>query len=565
MKALVIARFQPLHRGHEHAVNFALSRFDEVIIGVGSSNEAFTFSNPLSFEERKKMIEILFPGLEVVPIPDFHDDEAWSKYVLDIGADVVISSSEWVKACLENKLEVIAPPEIERAKLNGTRIRARAVLGLSWEELVPEKVAEFLKEINFEGRLKGIWSSKPFLETSDLTLYNKLVALRADLNSPVKDGKIMENPRLRAHAKTIKTLSKLGAKLIVLAHQGRKGKKDFLGLEQHAELLSRLIGKEVKFVDDLTGIRAKLAIENLKPGDVLLLDNVRFLDDETEKKSIEEHEKSRLVKFLSNFVDVFVLDAFSVAHRSHASVVGFAKLKPSLAGPVFLDEYRNLSKLRKPERPFVAIFGGAKPEECFDMMESMFKNRILDLALTTGVIAEIFLLAIGKDLGEETTRFLEEKGFTEHVERARELLSLGRIEVPVDLAFEENGARVEAEVEKVKGLAKDIGSRTIEKYRQVMKDARTLLIKGPAGVYEEELFRKGTYELLRAAKESKAFVVIAGGDSSKALELLGFKTSDFGYVSLSGGAAVEFLSGRELPGIKALALSKEIWIRRWAK
>jgi len=388
----------------------------------------------------------------------------------------------------------------------------------------------------------------------DFDLKDKTVALRVDLNLPYDKEKdeLSENARLREHIKTIKMLQDSGAKIVVLAHQGRKGEEDFISLEKHASLLEKYLGeiKFIKFGESLDYIK------EMKEKEVVLLDNVRFYEDEIAEKSIEEHANSELIRRLTPFVDYFILDGFSVAHRCHASVVGFATLKPSLAGPVFERELKNLEEWKEKFETSKSCFilGGAKPKEPIKLMESWIEKNCVFLA--TGVLSLLFLIANGYKL-EYTEEFLERKGYLKYLEKVKELLKYrDKIYLPVDLAIEKNGERVEISLSKlpVDEQILDIGSETAQKYKEEISNSDFVCMKGPAGVYEKKNFEFGTRKLFEILGKNS---LIGGGNTVDALEKFGIDFGKFGYVSLGGGAFVEFLVGKELPGIKALRISFE--------
>ncbi|MGC8812025.1 MAG: phosphoglycerate kinase [Candidatus Aenigmatarchaeota archaeon] len=399
-----------------------------------------------------------------------------------------------------------------------------------------------------------------FLTLDEAKVANKTVLLRVDINVPYDEQKkqIQDSERIREHAKTIKELAEKNAKVIVLAHQGRKGDPDFIHLDQHAILLSKYTGKEVQFVDDIIGEKAIKKIKALKPGEILLLDNVRFLDEETEEKSSKEHAKSRIVKTLSKFADIFVNDAFSASHRSHASIVGFTEVLPSYAGRVMEKELKSEERALDPLGINIFVLGGAKPDDCLNIIEYMFKNKpgSIEKVLTCGTVGEIFLAAKGYDLGKETKEFFAKKGFDKLICQAKKLIERYELEIelPVDVAFEENGKRKEIPVKDlpVEKILQDIGSETAKKYGEIIKSARTVVVKGPAGVYEKQGFELGTKLILEAIANSKAFSLIGGGDTLVAMEKLGLDKSKFSYISLGGGALITSLSGKEMPGVEAL-------------
>ncbi|MEM4246327.1 MAG: phosphoglycerate kinase [Candidatus Bathyarchaeia archaeon] len=401
-------------------------------------------------------------------------------------------------------------------------------------------------------------STMPSFKTlDDVDVAGKLVLVRVDINVPYDEatGKIQDSERLRAHAKTLKELAEKGAKVVVLAHQGRKGDTDFIHLDQHASLLTEHIGRPVAFIEDVIGPAALAAVRRVKPGEILLLDNVRFLDDETVEKAPAEHAKSRIVAALSPLADLYVNDAFSAAHRAHASVVGFAATLPSVAGRVMERELTSCQKALHPERPEVLILGGAKPDDCMKIMEHMLRKGSVDKVLTCGILGQLLLAANGHPLGPPNEGLLEKKGHMSLVPQLRKIYleSRERIEIPLDVA-EENGGRVERRVPDLpcRGLIMDIGEETIQRYRPIIRSAKTVIVKGPAGVYEKAGFEKGTKSLLEEVERAEAYTLIGGGDTSVAVEKLGFRPDRFSYVSVAGGALITYLSGKPMPGVEAL-------------
>ncbi len=365
-----------------------------------------------------------------------------------------------------------------------------------------------------------------FLTLDKVNVKDKTILIRVDINVPYdeKTGKIRDSDRLKAHAKTIKELSNKGAKVVILAHQGRKGDTDFINLEQHTALLKTHTGKEIKFVHDVIGAKAKEAIKSLTSGNILLLDNVRFLDDETENKKPEEHKDSSIVKTLTPLADIFVNDAFSAAHRSHASVVGFTATLPSYAGKVMAEEIEKLQSVlttMKISKHDTFVIGGAKPKDPLDVVDHMLNEGTLEKVLVGGVVGELFLMAKGRDLGL-TEKVLKNKGYTDFLPQAKELLEKfgDKIEIPIDVAIEVGGKRVEISVEDLPTdhLILDIGNKTIEKYCEMIKNSVTIGFKGPLGKYEAEGFDVATKKLLEAIADSKAISLIGGGHTLGALD-----------------------------------------------
>ena len=397
------------------------------------------------------------------------------------------------------------------------------------------------------------------LTMDDLNFKDKVALVRVDFNSPIDTDKkkILEDTRIRVHGETtIKELSQKGAKVVILAHQGRPGEPDFIPLKQHAKALGRILGKSVKYVNDLFGEKAQDAIKALKSGGILVLENVRTFPNERKKGSPEEHAKSEFVKKLAPFVDVFVSDAFAAAHRAHVSIVGFTAVLPSVAGRIMERELKALGKaVEKPEKPCIYILGGAKADDALKISQYVLNNDIADHVLTGGVVGHLFLAAKGVDLGKPNVEFLEKNELTIFVSGIKDLMEKypERIKVPVDLAVEFDKKRKKIPVEELPTNHPifDIGAETVKKYIRIVNDAKSIVISGPMGVFENPEFMAGTKGVLEAVAASKAFSLVGGGHTVAAVEQLGLREK-MGYVSTAGGALIEFLMGEELPGVAAL-------------
>ncbi len=398
-----------------------------------------------------------------------------------------------------------------------------------------------------------------FLTIDDFNFRNKTALVRVDFNSPIdpETKKILDDTRIRAHAETtIKELIQKGAKTVILAHQGRPGEPDFIPLKQHAEILGKILGKNVKYMNDVYGEKAQKAIRELKSGEVLVLDNVRTFPDEQKKGSPEDHAKSEFVKKLAPLADVFVNDAFAAAHRAHISIVGFTAVLPSVAGRIMERELKALKKvLEAPEKPCVFIMGGAKGDDSLEIARYVLGNNIADYVLTGGVIGHIFLVAKDIDLGKPNMQFLEKKELMDLVPGIKELMKEypKAIMVPVDLAMDVDKKRKEIAVSQLptNNVVYDIGTRTAEKYSELIGKAKSIVISGPMGVYENKEFMAGTKKVFESAAASEAFSLVGGGHTVAAVEELGL-AKKISYVSTAGGALVEFLMGKQLPGVVAL-------------
>lgn len=401
-----------------------------------------------------------------------------------------------------------------------------------------------------------------FLTIDDFDFNNKTVLLRVDINLPYdeKTRKLEVSDRLIEATKTIKELSEKNAKVVLLAHQGRKGDADFISLKEHAKLISKIIEKRVDFIDSVADEKVVKKIKSMNAGDILVLENVRFLDDEDVEKTAEEHKNSKIVKALSPLADVFVNDAFSASHRSHASIVGFSTLMPVVAGRLMEKELVSLERALKPRRPNIYILGGAKPDDCIKIMNYGLEKNTIDSILVCGVLGELFLLAQGFELGKATENFLKEKNFLGLVDGLKNTFEKynEKIVVPIDVAIDEEGKRKEISVDELPTdkMILDIGSQTIEEFKKRIESARTIVVKGPAGVYEKKEFDIGTKRMLEIVARSKAFTLIGGGDTSVAIDKLNIDKNKFSYISLAGGALINYLSGKKMPGIEILIKKK---------
>ena len=392
----------------------------------------------------------------------------------------------------------------------------------------------------------------------DFNFKDKTVLLRVDINCPLdKDTlQIINDARIRRVVPTIRELIGKRAKLVIMAHQSRKGKWDFTSLEQHSQRLARHLNHPVRYVDDVMGEQAQKAIRELQPGDVLLLGNVRELDIETAKGDMFFHAESDLVKTLAPLIDYYVCDAFGAAHRSQCSLVGFEAKVPSASGRLMAKELFALSAIfDEPRRPSVFILGGAKFGDASDMIDHVLGSGMADTVILVGLAGNAFLLARGVDIGAASKKVLEEELTPENLQAAKDILSRygQRVLLPTDVAVERDGRRVSVLIGDLPSdePALDIGDASIEKFRKVLLSSKTSFMSGPAGMYEKEGFGDGTRELMKAMIESRGQSVIGGGHTVGAADTFEL-TDSFSYVSTGGGALETFLLGEPLPVIEAL-------------
>jgi len=393
----------------------------------------------------------------------------------------------------------------------------------------------------------------------DFNVKNKIVLVRVDFNSEIDPAtkKVTSDVRIKAHAEsTLKELAEKGAKTVVLAHQGRKGDPDYTPLKEHAENLGKILKCPVKYVDEVFGDKAKAAIKDLKEGEILVLENVRSWDKETKSATPEDASKTELVQNLAPLADLFVNDAFAAAHRGHVSMVGFTAVLPSAAGRIMERELKSLSKaLEKPEKPCVYVMGGAKADDSLEISKYVLGNGIADYVLVGGVTSQLFLAAKGVDLGTGNMAFLAKKELTGLIPGIKALMQQygDKVVVPVDVAIEVNGKRKEIAVNKLptEHSIFDLGAKTVEYYAKLILGAKSIVISGPMGVYENKEFNYGTKKIFEAIANSKAFSLAGGGNTIAAIQEYGL-TKKIGYISTAGGALIEFLMGKKLPGVVAL-------------
>ena len=396
----------------------------------------------------------------------------------------------------------------------------------------------------------------------------KTVLFRPDINSPVKNGKIVNDNRLNATVPTLKYLVDGGAKVAIIAHQGDTlDYQNLMSMAPHAERLTEISGIKVEYIDDVCGEYALQKVRELKEGEVVLLGNLRYLTEEVStfekdvKLKAEDMLNTYLVRRLAPLFDIYVNDAFSAAHRNAPSMVAFELLMPSYAGPLFFKEYEALhSVMTSANKPLVFVLGGAKISDAFGMMGKVLKDGVADKIVACGVTGVVMRLAQGIKVGKAYESWLKDRDLLVFVEQAKELLKNygDKFVLPVDFAYECNGERKEISLEELPNdvaMLLDVGSKSVSIFEEVIQSAGTIFVNGPAGVYENEMFAYGTDKIWNAIAKSSAYSVIGGGDTvtaaSKFIDL-----KDVSYVCTAGGAMVRFLSGKKLPLIEAMLNSK---------
>ncbi|MDR7319061.1 phosphoglycerate kinase [Brevibacillus nitrificans] len=384
----------------------------------------------------------------------------------------------------------------------------------------------------------------------DVELAGKRVFCRVDFNVPMQDGIITDDTRIRAAVPTIQFLVEAGAKVILASHFGRpKGQVvEEMRLTPVAAHLSTLLGKDVKKLDDSIGVEVEAAVQQMEAGDVILLENVRF-------HAGEEKNDPEIAKSFAALADLFVNDAFGTAHRAHASTAGIANYIPAVAGLLMEKEIRFMGgALSRPERPFTAIVGGAKVKDKIAVIENLLTK--VDHLIIGGGMANTFLKAQGFGIGASLCE-------DDKLELARTLMAQAKernvsLLMPVDVVVADRFA-ADAEKQTVSidaipdgWMALDIGPKTVEQYHKVIVDSKTVVWNGPMGVFEMDAFAQGTIGVAKAMSECSGTTIIGGGDSVAAVEKAGV-AEQMTHISTGGGASLEFMEGKELPGVAALA------------
>ncbi len=380
----------------------------------------------------------------------------------------------------------------------------------------------------------------------DVNVDGKKVFLRVDFNVPISDGKVSDNERIIAALPTIHYLLLHNAKIILASHLGRpKGERNHkYSLRPVVKELSEILDKPVIFIEDCLNEDTKKAIDKLKNGEIMLLENIRFYPG-------EEANDDNFARALASLADIYVNDAFGTAHRAHASTAGIAKYLPAVAGFLMEKEVKCLSAaLHNPAHPFISIIGGAKVSDKIQVIENLL--NIVDKLLIGGGMANTFLAAQGYNMQKSLVE-------QERVDWAKQLLATkvaNNLLLPVDVIAAKDidtSDVIEVDADKLPEgyMALDVGSKTRQLFGAAIADAKTIIWNGPLGLFEKEAFAKGTFELLKTVADSDAFSIVGGGDSVAAVNQAGL-ASEISHMSTGGGASLDFLAGKVLPGIAVL-------------
>lgn len=391
-----------------------------------------------------------------------------------------------------------------------------------------------------------------FKSISKANVKDKFVLLRVDINSPVVKKKPLDNPRIKESAETIKHLIKNKAKLVIIAHQGRKGDADFIPLKDHARLLSKYSKSKIKYVDYLFEIEAIREIKKLKKGSAILLKNVREYEDE---KNTDAH-LNRYHHFSKHF-DLFVNDAFSVSHRKQGSIIIPPKEISAFAGISLQNEISALSKFNLNDKKTIFFVGGSKIEDYLPIFDNLDNKN--NKVIASGLLANLFIIATGKNLGFDNV-FAKENGYMEIVPKLKEILDKYKEQIilPVDFAVEGKGKKREEHLLAefpIKKKILDVGHKSVEIFIRELQEANAIFMKGPLGYSELKEFSYATTavlnEISKATKSKKIFSLLGGGHLTTTVEKYKIP-NNFSHVSLSGGALIAFISGQKLPGLDVL-------------
>ncbi len=403
-----------------------------------------------------------------------------------------------------------------------------------------------------------------FYTMDDFEFKDKTVLVRIDINSTIDLDKIEIMGRERFHRITA-TLDELkDSKVVLLAHQSRTGSPDCIKLAPHRDVLEEVLGRKVGYVEDLIGSEARKAVEGMKAGDIVLLENARLYAEENAFANRPPHlmGSTYIVKNLAPLCDIFVFEAFAAVHRSQPSLNGFTAAIPSAAGRLVEREMAALGSILSGERrPMTAVLGGVKVDDSIEVARNLLADDKMDKLLVTGLVANVFLLANNIDLGVKNIRVLKSKvkDLDRYVEMAKGLLYKYpyRVFMPDDVAVDDGGGRKDIFIdESTDKLIKDLGHNTIQFFCEEIRTSKAVVLNGPAGVFEEDDFSYGTRKIFEAAAEKEIFTVMGGGETTTVIDRYGLREG-IDHISTGGGAAISFLAGRPMPVLKSLEINKK--------
>jgi phosphoglycerate kinase len=397
-----------------------------------------------------------------------------------------------------------------------------------------------------------------FLTLEDVEVKNKIIFLRADINSPLDptSKRILDATRIRALVPTLNHLKE--AKVILGAHQSRPGRYDFTDMKMHSRVLQVYITQKVKYTPDIIGKEAQNEISNIKSGEVLVLNNVRMLEEENIIKPVEDQVKTQFVKTLSPLIDIFLNDAFAAAHRSQPSLVGLSNAIPMVAGRLMEAELQALNKvLDNPARPSVYLLGGAKVDDRLPVIRRVLRDDIADQILIGGLIRDSFHMAMGSMMKRYENLKEEQKKLVDEAANILEEFPK-EIILPIDVALDVKGERVEVLAHRLTDETNiyDIGLNAIAQFSDKIMKSKTVVAEGPLGMFERRRFDIGTKEILRCMARCDAYTLIGGGHLGGMASMLDI-SNNVSHVSTGGGAMLSMLAGETLPVVEALEKSKQ--------
>ena len=403
-----------------------------------------------------------------------------------------------------------------------------------------------------------------YLTLEDFDVRDKAVLLRLDINAPLdpSNNQLLDDGRIKAAKPTLDALTE--ARVAILSHQSRPGWVDFTSMREHAAALQRVCSQRVTFIDDVMGPAARQAVNDVRKGEVLVLDNVRFCAEEMLEDKGEKLAKTNLVTRLAPLFDLYVNDAFATAHRAHASLVGFPQVLPALAGKLMEKELSAIERLMvNPAHSSTYLLGGAKVEDKVPVIENILATGQADHVLVGGNVAKVFLKAVDTRLGGSDEDDLGD--ITDEVLKANRILSKyrRRVILPSDFGTLEDGKRTDTTIEGLSraGKALDIGPKTMKRFMEIINESKTVVAAGPMGVFEEDGFETGTRAVLESMAGANAFTVVGGGHMAGYAGILGI-SDQLSHVSTAGGAMLSMLAGEELPAITALVAAAKRRKRR---
>jgi phosphoglycerate kinase len=396
-----------------------------------------------------------------------------------------------------------------------------------------------------------------FKTLDDIDFVGKRILMRVDMNCSVdpESKQITDISRIEAIQETLKELSR--SKVVLMAHQGSPGSDDFISLEQHTQVLKNL-GFNASFVDDIFGEKAKKAISQVKDGEILVLQNVRYFEGELKKAPPQEVAQEQIVQELYPLFDFFVNDAFGASHRSQASIVGFTTVLPSVAGRLVEKEISTLTAATATDQhPWTLVLGGSKVEDKVVILDKLLATNRVDNAILGGLVGTLFLIASGR-VSETYSKPI--KGYESAIETARNLLSKypDKIILPEDAAVERGDERLDCTFNEMGNHPfLDIGPRTIDKYVRIIKESAVVFANGPMGYFEKDAFAEGTSRVLSAIADCKGITVVGGGHMGAMAKKMSLENR-ITHISTGGGATIKFLTGKKLDLVAALEASAKV-------